>query len=183
MFFAVFGLRGALAIPTDIDANWPFRMSPPTVPLSVRASRLLIMALGIAPIVGMWLTATLSVWPALTALKIAALDLIAGVFLTEIALLGWAKVPFATAHEPSPETLKSKLPWYIFFLMLFSRGGATLQLSLIESTDDTVRFLVFGTVAIGLMRFWQVRQQRLLQTNFDAETDSLETLNLSEALN
>jgi hypothetical protein len=183
MFFAVFGLRGALAIPTDIEANWPFRMSPPTVALSVRATRLLIMVFGIAPIVGAWLTATLSVWPAMTALKIAALDLMAGVFLTEIALLGWAKVPFATAHEPAPETLKSKLPWYIFFLMLFSRGGAALQLDLIGSNEDTIRFLALGAAAIAFMRIWQVRQQRLLQTKFDADTGSLETLNLSEALN
>jgi hypothetical protein len=183
MFFAVFGLRGALAIPTDVEANWPFRMSPPTVRLSVRATRLLIMTFGIVPIVGVWLMATLAVWPVAMALKVAALDLIAGLWLTEIALLGWAKVPFATAHEPAPETLKSRLPWYVFFLMLYSRGGASLQLSLVDSTESTIRFLAFGIAGIAIMRVWHVRQQRRLQPTFDADTGGMETLNLSEAVN
>ena len=183
MFFAVFGLRGALAIPTDIEANWPFRMTPPPVGLSVRATRLLIMTFGIVPVVGLWLMATLTVWPLQTAVTVAALDLLAGVWLTEIALVGWAKVPFATAHEPAPETLKSRLPWYVFFLMLYSRGGAALELSVIGSTESTLRLLAFGIAGIAIMRVWQARQQRRLQPTFDADTGSMETLNLSGALN
>ena len=47
MFFAVFGLRAAFTIPTELDANWVFRLVQPTVRESVRASRWLIMMLGV----------------------------------------------------------------------------------------------------------------------------------------
>jgi hypothetical protein len=71
----------------------------------------------------------------------------------------------------------------VFFLMLYSRGGASLQLSLVDSTESTIRFLAFGIAGIAIMRVWHVRQQRRLQPTFDADTGGMETLNLSEAVN
>ena len=55
MFFAVFGLRAGFAIPTELDANWVFRLVQPTVRDSVRASRWLILMLGVVPISIVWL--------------------------------------------------------------------------------------------------------------------------------
>ncbi len=67
MFFAVFGLRAAFTIPTELDANWVFRLVQPTVRESVRASRWLILLLGVVPIAIVWLLVTLAMWPAQTA--------------------------------------------------------------------------------------------------------------------
>ena len=59
MFFAVFGLRAAFTIPTELDANWVFRLVQPTVRESVRASRWLIVMLSVTPISIIWLLFTL----------------------------------------------------------------------------------------------------------------------------
>jgi hypothetical protein len=94
VFFAVFGLRAAFTIPTELDANWVFRLVQPTVRESLRASRWLIVMLGVAPVSLGWLLFTLAMWPTPTALGASALVLVTGLLLTELALSNWTKVPF-----------------------------------------------------------------------------------------
>ena len=128
MFFAVFGLRAAFSIPTELDANWVLRLVQPTVRESVRASRWLILMLGVVPIAIVWLLFTLAMWPAQSALGASLLILVTGMLLTELALSNWTKIPFASAHEPATETLKSRAAWYITALLMYQFILSELQI-------------------------------------------------------
>jgi hypothetical protein len=183
IFFAVFGLRTAIAIPSDVEANWPFRLATPTIDAAMRASRLLIVCIGIVPIVLAWTLLTVAVWPAGIALRASALDFAAGLLVMEVSLIGWTRIPFATPHEPAPETLKYRWMWYLLFLLLFAKGGASLEFAAVQSTTATLSSLLVAGIAIAALRAWRRRQGRRLAPTFETATNPIEALNLSEAVN
>jgi hypothetical protein len=182
MFFAVFGLRAAFTIPTELDANWVFRLVQPTVRESVRASRWLIMILGVGPISLVWLLFTLAMWPWQTALGASALVLVTGLLLTELALSNWTKVPFASAHEPATETLKSRAAWYTTALLMYQFILSELQFRALQSWTTTMAHLAVGMVLVIAIRTWRAHILRSRTPTFDVISSETTTLNLSEAL-
>jgi hypothetical protein len=182
LFFAVFGLRAAFQIPTDLDANWVFRLAQPTVREAVRASRWLILMLGVVPVTVLWLLFTLAMWPVQTALAATLLALITGMVLTEIALSNWTKIPFASAHEPATDTLKSKAAVYVTALLMYQFILSELQARALQSSSTTMKHLVCGVVLVLSIRIWRAHMLRKRLATFDVSTSEATTLNLSEAL-
>ena len=144
---------------------------------------MLIASLGVLPIALAWLIATAVVWPMAIVLRIAALDLVAGLLVTEIALVSWIAIPCATPHEPAPETLKWRWMWYLAFLLLFAKGGASLEFEAVQSPGVTAVYVIAGSSAIAALRVWRGRQGRRLAPTFEATSSPIESLNLSEAVN
>jgi hypothetical protein len=182
MFFAVFGLRAAFQVPTELDANWVFRLVQPTVRQAVRASRWLILMLGVIPISIVWLLVTLSLWPVPTAVGATLLTLVTGMLLTELALSNWTKIPFASAHEPATETLKSKAAWYVVALLMYQFIVSELQLRALQSWVTTTTHVVIGVVLVVAIRIWRSHTLRKRTPTFEVATSEATTLNLSEAL-
>jgi hypothetical protein len=182
MFFAVFGLRAAFSIPTELDANWVFRLVQPTVRDAVRASRWLILMLGVVPIAIVWLLLTLAMWPAPTAIGATLLALVTGMLLTEIALSNWTKIPFASAHEPATETLKSKAAWYVTALLMYQFILPELQLRHLQSWVTTMTHLAIGLVLVFVLRTWRAHTLRKRTPTFDVISSETISLDLSEAL-
>jgi hypothetical protein len=182
MFFAVFGLRAAFMIPTELDANWVFRLVQPTVRESLRASRWVILMLGVTPIATLWLLFTVTMWPWQTALGAFAMMLMTGLLLTELALSNWTKIPFASAHEPATETLKSKAAWYTTALLMYQLILSELQFRALRSWRTTLTHVAIAAVLVIAIRIWRARTLRTRTPTFDVTTSEPTTLNLSEAL-
>jgi hypothetical protein len=182
LFFAVFGLRAAFTIPTELDANWIFRLVQPTVRDSLRASRWLILMLGVIPISCVWLLITLAMWPAPTAVAATLLALVTGLLLTEIALSNWTKLPFASAHEPATETLKSKAAWYVTAVLMYQFIVPELQLRALRSWQTTMTYLAVGIVLVVTVRIWRSHTLRKRTPTIDVVSSETISLNLSEAL-
>jgi hypothetical protein len=183
VFFAVFGLRVAFAIPTDVEANWPLRITPPTVRQAVSVTRRLLWALGVAPIALAWLAITLALWPAQEAWRATALMALSGIALAEMALSNWTKVPFAAAHEPAAMTLRKKWPLYVFALHVFGFMLAEVQLAALQSSGRMWSYVLAAAIATGILRLKRERALRNQTPTFDAvDEDGFQTLDLSEAL-
>jgi hypothetical protein len=184
MFFAVFGMRATFAIPADLEANWPFRLRQPSMRASISASRLTIVVFGVLPIAAAWLLVTLVAWPAAVAVASTVMSLASGVMLAEIALTTWTKVPFASAHEPATQILKSRWPWFVLALNLFGYRLADWQARALVSDSGVIHYVVaMGAVVVGI-RVWRSGRLRTQIPTLDAvDEDRFETLNLSEALN
>jgi hypothetical protein len=183
VFFAIFGLRTAVAVPAEVEANWPFRMATPTIDHVLNATRLLIVSLGIMPIILAWLFVTAAIWPLDVVVRSAVLDLAAGLAVMEVALLGWSTIPLATPHEPAPETLKSRWMWYLLLLLVFAKGGAALQFEAVRSTTLTGGYVAAAAATIVAIRIWRRRWGTRRSPTFEAAPQQIESLNLSEALN
>ncbi len=50
IFFMAFGFRAAFNIPTELSANWAFRVFPPPVEETAAAARLLVMTFVVVPV-------------------------------------------------------------------------------------------------------------------------------------
>jgi hypothetical protein len=184
MFFAVFGMRASFAIPTEIEANWPFRLTQPSMRASVTASRLAIVVFGVAPVALGWLLVTLVLWPPEIARAAALMSLASGIMLAEIALVNWTKVPFATAHEPATRTLKSRWPWFVLALNLFGYRLADLQARALASDAGVTYYVLATGLVVVAIRVWRRGTLRRQHPTLDVvDEDRFETLNLSEALN
>ena len=182
VFFAVFGLRAAFQIPTELDANWVFRLAQPTVRDAVRASRWLILMLGVLPISLVWLLVTITLWPPETAIGSTLFVLVTGMLLTELALSNWTKIPFASAHEPATDTLKSKAAWYVTALLMYQFIVPELQIRALQSWTTTTTQLAAGAIAIVVLRTWRAHTLRTRTPTFDVNNSETTALNLSEAL-
>ena len=102
--------------------------------------------------------------------------------LTEIALGNWTKIPFASAHEPATETLKSKAAWYLGGLLIYQFLLPELQRRALQSWTTTVMHLTAGLVLVVAVRAWRAHTLRKRSPTFDVTGSDTITLNLSEAL-
>jgi hypothetical protein len=182
IFFAVFGLRAAFQIPTELDGNWVFRLAQPTVRDAVRASRWLILILGVLPISLVWLLVTVTMWPAQAAIGSTLFDLTIGLLLTELALSNWTKIPFASAHEPATETLKSKAAFYVTALLMYQFIVPEIQIRALRSWRTTLMQVGILAIIVVALRVWRSHTLRRRTPTFDVATSETTTLNLSEAL-
>jgi hypothetical protein len=182
IFFAVFGLRAAFQIPTELDGNWVFRLAQPTVRDAVRASRWLILVLGVLPISLVWLLVTVTMWPAQAAIGSTLFDLTIGLLLTELALSNWTKIPFASAHEPATETLKSKAAFYVTALLMYQFIVPEIQIRALRSWRTTLMQVGILAIIVVALRVWRSHTLRRRTPTFDVATSETTTLNLSEAL-
>jgi hypothetical protein len=138
--------------------------------------------LGVVPVTVLWLLFTLAMWPVQTALAATLLALITGMVLTEIALSNWTKIPFASAHEPATDTLKSKAAVYVTALLMYQFILSELQARALQSSSTTMKHLVCGVVLVLSIRIWRAHMLRKRLATFDVSTSEATTLNLSEAL-
>jgi hypothetical protein len=138
--------------------------------------------LGVIPISLVWLVITLAMWQPLTAVASAAFVLVTGMLLTEIALANWTKIPFASAHEPATETLKSRAAWYVASLGLYQFILPELQIRAMQSWRTTLTRLAIVIVAVIVIRAWRAHTLRTRTPTFDVAASDTTTLNLSEAL-
>jgi hypothetical protein len=184
LFFLILGLRTAFSVPTDVDANWPFRLAEPKLATVMAATEALLLTVAVVPVCVAVLIAALSAgWPEATAVRLALCDLASGILLIECVLCGWTKVPFTCAHAPTQETLKSRWPVLVIALNLYAFQLANLQQIALQSAWRTATYLlVVGGMAIAI-RIWRTYSMRAATPQFDVpEAAGLQTLGLSGAL-
>ena len=184
MFFVALGLRAAFAIPTDVDANWPFRLAEPRVMAAIDATAIAILLVGIVPIAAAASAGAFVLgWGARAAAAVGLIDLLSATVLVEWALADWRKVPFTCGHMADAESLKSRWLWCIVPLILFAFVNAAVQRSALRSTHALVWYVGIAAGAIALLRIRRWLAVRQLSLQFDASPgDEMATLNLSEAL-
>jgi hypothetical protein len=184
IFFMAFGLRAAFSIPTELSANWTFRVFPPRVEQTTAAARLLAIALVVVPVAVLTMAVTsVAGWGWRDALWVGMFDALTGTLLVEWVFCGWAKVPFGAAHNPGGESIKSRWLLFVLLLNLFAFRGADLQLLALRSAAGPVVYIAATLAAIVVSRCVSRRQASRLAVAFDEPTEAGSVaLNLSEAL-
>lgn len=184
LFFSVLGLRASFRIPTEIDANWPFRLAQPTLATCVNASVLVMVTVAVLPIAIITAAVIAPMWAWSDVAKAVVMQGLAGWMLVEITLLNWTKVPFACAHSPSPDVLKAWWPAYILAMYLYAFKLSDWQFAALTSTRALTSYFAVGFTTIAAVRLMRYRKLRHQALEFDAiPAGTVERLNLSEALN
>ncbi len=183
LFFGIAGLRSSFRIPTDLEANWPFRLAPPSLNTCVNATVLTTFTLAVLPIAALTALILAPRWPLADVALVAGLQMLAGVMLSECLLFRWTKVPFACAHAPSPDVLKAWWPLYAFAMYLYAFQLPGWQIAALSSSRALLSYVGCGLVVIAVVRFLRRRELRHKQLEFDLAHGTLARLDLSEALN
>ena len=184
LFFGVMGLRASFRVPTEIDANWPFRLAQPSLATCVNASVLVMVTLVVLPIAVITSGMLLPLWPLRTVVISVLLQILAGVMLIECVLFGWTKVPFACGHAPSSDTVKAWGVVYAIAMYVFAFQLSDWQLAATTSTPALGWYVGAAAFVIVLVRMLRWRNLRTQALEFDAaQQHSMERLNLSGALN
>jgi hypothetical protein len=183
MFFLVLGVRAAFAVPTAIDANWPFRMADPGARRATNATRAALLLLGVAPplLVMLSLAAAFG-WSMDAVVRLVAMQAAAGALLVECALFRWARVPFTCEHTADPETIRSRWIVAILLVVLFAHAGAAFQVAALGSSTWLGWVLAGYGGAAGAIHLSRRRNDRQVSLRFDDDQPAVETLSLSEAL-
>ncbi|HVZ24151.1 MAG TPA: hypothetical protein VG871_23930, partial [Vicinamibacterales bacterium] len=183
MFFCALGLRSAFAVPTDFDANWPFRIADRYTGHAATAARRAMVVLVVAPVSLLFFAAALAIgWSSGVAAAASLFDLLAGALLVECVLYGWHAVPFAKERALSNQSLKWRGLVMVVPLAAFAFGGGAAQMAALSSPRAAAwyAFVVAG-LALAVHRA-SARETARHALAFDDEgADSLAMLNLSNA--
>jgi hypothetical protein len=180
-FCAVFGLRIATAIPSDLRANWTFRLLDPGQPGPwLRGFRRAAFWCGLVPLLLIQLPAN-AVW---LGWNVAGLHALAGVVLGAIILetlfLGFRKVPFACAFVSGSGTPKARWAFYWFGFTTYAFALAAVEVRAIRSPVAFSWFLFLAVVVLAALVVY--RNRRLgegFPSQFDDESEwQVQTLNL-----
>jgi len=121
LFFLIVGLRVSFSIPIEVRANWLFRLTDPfSGGAYLDATRKTLLLLTLAPVVAIAAPAYVAVWPWPRALGHAAFLAAVGLLIIELALTGFAKVPFTCSYLPGKANLKIMFGVYWGLLIIVS---------------------------------------------------------------
>lgn len=182
-FFLVVGLRAAFAVPTDLDANWTFRVAQPrSTATCIHGVAVALFAIAVLPITLLWLLVTASLWDFGSALSAAAMHAASGAMLVELALLKCEAVPFTRAHAPASSGLRAGWVVLLVALLLYAYTLDNLQLIAIESTRGVTYYVLGMLAAAGAARLYRRITRPSWELRFDAPVESAaQVLNLSGA--
>jgi hypothetical protein len=121
LFFLIIGLRVSFSIPMEVRANWLFRLTDPFGRGAyLDATRKTLLWLAVAPVVAIAAPIYMAVWPWPRALGHAAFLTAFGLLMIELALTGFAKVPFTCSYLPGKANLKIMFGVYWGLLIMVS---------------------------------------------------------------
>ena len=150
MWFAVIGTRVVFAMPTELRANWIFRMTNVRgVPDCLKATRRSLFTLAVAPVWMIWAGVLLWLWPLKPALGHLVVLGLLGTILVEACLYGFHKIPFTCSYLPGKANV-----YYLFFAYAMLTVYALDRAALLERNafQNTARYtivlLVMGISAV-----------------------------------
>ena len=182
MMFLVVGLRSAFLIPADIEANWAFRMSPPTRRAARGAALIVTVVLGVmVPVLIFAAIAAWLGWPLAKVLVAGGQQMLFGVALAELALAKWEQVPFACERAPLDGQAKSKWLRFLTGVVVLGFIGSQVQAAALQSTTATIVCFATVTIAAIFVIFWRHTLSDE-PVRFTLDDTRVETLGLSEAL-
>jgi hypothetical protein len=181
-FCATFGVRIAAAMPSDLRANWVFRLLDPGNPGPwMRGFRRAVLWCGLVPLVLLQLP--LNAW--WMGWRVASAHAVVGVLLAatimEIMFTGYRKVPFACSYVAGGGPPKARWAFYWLGFTLYSYSLAAVEARALGSVTGYCWFLGVGIAALlGLILYRNHRHNDGFAPQFDAESDwDVQTLNLT----
>jgi hypothetical protein len=152
MWFAVIGTRMVFAMPTDLRANWIFRVTNVRgLPDYLKATRRSLFTLAVAPVWLIWAGVLLWLWPARPAAGHLIVLGLLGTILAEACLYRFHKIPFTCSYLPGKANVFYLFLAYATLTVYLLDKAAQLEQNASQSTARyTAVLLVMGAVAIML---------------------------------
>ncbi len=172
-FFALVGMRVALAIPVEPKASWAPRLAePPNRAAASDGVRNAMLIVGVLPSVIVAAASAAILWSAAAALLHALVAAIMGWLLTELLLWHFPKLPFTCTYFPGTSRVGTFWPLYMIAFGNYTLSTAAFEWSLLRrfSPRPLVVFVMVVGLFIGLLWLRRHRElQRLEGFRFEEE--------------
>jgi len=178
---SVSGVRAVFAMPLQVKANWLFR----TIPLPGRretltAVRRSFIVLAVLPILAITAAILLATAPwRIAAGHVVALGLF-GIFLTELSLSGFPKIPFTCSYLPG-KSPAHKAFLTVWSTLLFMATAVGYELKALDNRGGYMVMIAVLCVAIACARWWAVTRANSPEAALlfeEAETPAIFALDL-----
>ena len=186
-FFILLGLRALFGIPTEIKANWMFRLAAPDdrAPAVIAGVRLALLLAVVAPIAIAAGFLVIALWGPRTGTIHLSVTAALGMLLLEALLIGLRKIPFACTYYPGRSRAATLWPFYIVTLVIYAYGLGAIERAAI--TSGVVLGVLIGSISAvgaGLVYIRQLNRRRLPGLIYEEEEPDrmFEGFNLSEGL-
>jgi hypothetical protein len=177
VFFVVSGYRAAFQFPSELASNWLFRITEERwTEVSRRATRMRVLASGVAPVLLLLLPFEISYWGLLPGLLHAAFQFATGALLTEVLFWQFDKVPFTCSYFPGKVSLALLAGVYLYGFTTYSFRMSDLEAALDRRPLYVIPFFVMAGLALTLL--WR-RKPPAYTVRFDGNEPYIQTLNLS----
>lgn len=181
-FFVLAGMRYAFTVPSELEANWIFRLAENKGNASaISGVHKAMLVLGIMPLIMMLFPSYLVVWDAMTALLHLAYGFTLALILIEILLSKFLKIPFTCSYLPGRANLKGLWFPYLLFFVTYAHAMARLEAWLL---GNPLYFSMFYAFAIPALFAAVVYRNRLWNSGqafvyVESAQPAVRTLNLN----
>jgi len=170
MWFAVIGTRVVFAMPTELRANWIFRITSLVgVPDCLKATRRSLFLLAVAPVWMIWAGVLLWLWPWQPAAGHLIVLGLLGAILVEVCLHDFHKIPFTCSYLPGKANV-----YYLFFVYallsvtFLDRAAVWERNALQDSGRFTMVLLVLSILVVSARwRPWELAQSEGVELRFE----------------
>lgn len=133
--FVLVGMRVLIGIPTELKANWAFRLSAPDdgVPAVVAGVRLALLLAVVAPIAIATGFLAFGLWGPSTGAIALGVTAAFGTLLLDALLVGLRKMPFACTYAPGRSRAPTLWPFYVVIFVLYAYGLAAVERAAVTS--------------------------------------------------
>lgn len=176
------GIRMVMAIPTELNANWVFRLAQPaSLADALDGAAGAFLVAGVAPGVLVGLFSALWLWGPAIALQHALFVALLGTGLTQVLMRGVDKVPFTCTYYPGKARFSKFWPVYLTAFTTCTYTAASIEQRLLQS--PTAYALAIVMLAAAALTLWWLRRrdaERLPSLRFEEEPlDKVTVLTLS----
>jgi hypothetical protein len=160
-FVLISGLRAAFNFPSEVRANWAFKVcDSAAVSHAMSATRKWIALCAVTPLFATMSVMELACFPWVSALFHLAYGVTLTLVLTEILFFGFEKVPFGCSYLAGQTNIIGLGLIYILGLTLYSRVMSSAEKVLTTSPIAAIAFLVIVNGARLVFLRWRARNLR-----------------------
>jgi hypothetical protein len=151
-FFALVGMRVALAIPVEPKANWIFRQSEPgDRAAAIDGVRAAMLVVGVLPTSLLAIVTAGALWGAWSAVAHAAICTVMGWLLVEILLMGVVKIPFTCSYFPGRSRVGTLWSLYLTGFATYSFTTAAWEVEFLARPRAVAIFIAVIASAITVL--------------------------------
>lgn len=180
--FLVTGFRYAFAIPSDLGANWIFRIGCGTPEAYLDGARKAALLLSIVPPVVLLFPVFVVAWGWQPAVLHVGFGAALAWLLVEAQMAGLEKLPFTCAYVPGKANLKSWWTAYVSAYLAYVSFFSWVGLALLAAPSRFVLFLLAAVAARFAIHRYRLRHLALnFRLDFDERPEpAVRTLGLAE---
>lgn len=165
------GMRSLFAVPTEIKANWVFRLGEPRhLPDAIAGAAAALIVAGVVPTVMLAFVSGWWLWDLEVGLKHALFCAVLGTLLAQLLTRSIDKIPFTCTYMPGNGNFGKLWPAYLTAFSLYTYSMSALEASLLE-TPAAYWWVTAVLALLAAAAGWSRRHnaERLITLRFEEE--------------